>query len=120
MAGFILAACGTPEKAPGGTSPRSAGALVISYRSDSADTFVAKRSDSVLALDWLREVAGIHDIAFEAKTFPYGTLVERIGPRRNGDGGFWLYKVNGEMIPRSADAHRVAWHDTVTFFFDER
>ena len=65
-------------------------------------------------------MAKLHDIALEVKTYPYGTLVEQIGPRQNGDGGYWLYKVNAQMVPKSADAHRVAWSDTLTFFFDER
>lgn len=102
------------------TAPNQPGALVIAYRPDSADTFVAVRSDSVVALDWLREIARSHDIALELKSYPYGTLIEQIGPRRNGDGGYWLYRVNGQMVPMSADAHPVAWSDTLTFFFDER
>jgi hypothetical protein len=102
------------------TAPNQPGALVIAYRPDSADTFVAVRSDSVVALDWLREIARSHDIALELNSYPYGTLIEQVGPRRNGDGGYWLYRVNGQMVPKSADAHPVAWSDTVTFFFDER
>ena len=113
-----LAACAKPEKTA--TPSNTPGVLIISYRPDSADTFVANRPDSVIALGWLREVAKTHEIALEVKSFPFGILVERIGPRQNGDGGFWLYKVNGQMIPKSSDAHPVAWSDTVTFFFDER
>lgn len=93
---------------------------MIVYSADSADTFVANRTDSVIALDWLREVVSVHKLEFAAKTFPYGTLVEQIGYRVNGEDGYWLYKVNGQMIPKSSDAHRVAWSDTLTFFFDER
>ena len=98
----------------------SQGALIIAYSADSADTFTASRPDSVIALDWLREITSTHQIVFEAKKYPYGTLVERIGHRKNGDSGYWLYKVNGQMVPKSSDAHRVAWSDTLTFFFDER
>ena len=117
---LILFGCGAGEREARTDLPRVAGVLVIAYRPDSADTFVANRSDSVIALDWLREVTRTHHIALEAKTYPYGTLIERIGPRQNGDGGYWLYKVNGQMVPKSSDAHTVAWGDTVTFLFDER
>ena len=117
---LILFGCGAGEREARTDLPQVAGALVIAYRPDSADTFVANRPDSVIALDWLREVTRTHHIALEAKTYPYGTLIERIGPRQNGDGGYWLYKVNGRMVPKSSDAHTVAWSDTVTFFFDER
>ena len=111
--------CGSGEKRPESVSG-TAGALIIAYRHDSADTFVAHRPDSVLALDWLREIASALDITLRVKSYPFGSLVEQIGPRQNGEGGYWLYKVNGRMIPRSSDAYRVAWSDTVTFFFDER
>ncbi len=117
---FAALGCSSGEKAPQTDMAPTAGALVIAYRPDSADTFTASRTDSVLALDWLREVTRTHDIRFEAETYPYGTLVQGIGPRQNGEGGYWLYKVNGQMVPKSADAHRVAWSDTLTFFFDER
>ena len=111
--------CGTGKKRSesAGSLP---GALIVAYRPDSADTFVAHRPDSVLALDWLREITVTHDITLRVKSYPFGSLVEQIGPRQNGEGGYWLYKVNGQMIPKSSDAYRVAWSDTVTFFFDER
>lgn len=117
---LALFGCVAKDEAAKVASSNKPGALVISYSADSADTFTANRTDSVLALDWLREITSMHQIAFEAKTFPYGTLVERIGHRQNGDGGYWLYKVNGQMVPKSSDALRVAWSDTLTFFFDER
>jgi hypothetical protein len=116
---IALSAC-TPKDMAKSSASQSAGALVIAYSADSADTFIAIRPDSVIALDWLREVASTHKLEFDAKTFPYGTPVEQIGYRRNGEDGYWLYKVNGQMIPKSSDAHRVAWSDSVTFFFDER
>lgn len=117
---FVLIGCVTKDDSAKVGSSNKPGALVIAYSADSADTFTANRTDSVIALDWLREITSAHQIALEAKTYPYGTLVERIGHRQNGDGGYWLYKVNGQMVPKSSDAHRVAWSDTLTFFFDER
>lgn len=110
----------SPQSEPAPIASRVPGAMIIAYAPDSADTFGATRADSVFALDWLREIARVHTIELNAKSYPYGTLVEQIGYRRNGEDGYWLYKVNGQMIPKSSDAHRVAWSDTVTFFFDER
>jgi len=120
LGGLALFACVAKDDAPVPVSSNSAGALIIAYSADSADTFVANRTDSVIALNWLREVVSVHQLEFDAKTFPYGTLIEQIGYRRNGDGGYWLYKVNNQMVPKSADAHTVAWGDTLTLFFDER
>lgn len=117
---LVLIGCVTKDDSATSLPSNKSGALVIAYSGDSADTFTANRTDSVIALDWLRGITSTHQIAFEAKTYPYGTLVERIGHRQNGDGGYWLYKVNGQMVPKSSDAHRVAWSDTLTFFFDER
>lgn len=117
---LALVGCVTKDDPALQLSSKKPGALVIAYSADSADTFIANRTDSVIALDWLREIASTHQFAFEAKSYPYGTLVERIGHRRNGDGGYWLYKVNGQMVPKSSDAHSVAWSDTLMFFFDER
>ena len=120
ICGLALCVCVAKDEPQISGSSQTAGALIIAYSPDSADTFAANRADSVIALDWLREVASAHQLELDAKTFPYGTLVERIGLRRNGEGGYWLYKVNGQMIPKSSDAHRVAWSDTLTFFFDKR
>lgn len=117
---LLLTGCVAQEEPARQSTSSSPGALVIAYSADSADTFVANRTDSVIALDWLREITATHQISYEAKSYPYGTLVERIGHRRNGEGGYWLYKVNGQMVPKSSDAHRVAWSDTLTYFFDER
>lgn len=117
---MALSGCVTKDDSAQQVLSNKPGALVIAYSVDSADTFVANRADSVIALDWLREITSAHQIVFEAKSYPYGTLVERIGHRQNGDGGYWLYKVNGQMVPKSSDVHRVAWSDTLTFFFDER
>lgn len=117
---LALVGCSAKEDSAKVAPSNKPGALVIAYSADSADTFTSNRTDSALAIDWLREITSSHQIAFEVKTYPYGTLVERIGHRLNGEGGYWLYKVNGQMVPKSSDAHRVAWSDTLTFFFDER
>jgi hypothetical protein len=118
----LLCGCATePEKnPPAGNASSKPGALVIAYRPDSVDTFAATFRDSVTALSWLETAVNARQIPFAKKSYPFGTLVEQVGPRHNGDGGYWLYKVNGKPVPEASNAHRVAFSDTVTFFFDER
>jgi hypothetical protein len=53
----------------------------------------------------------------DVKDFPFGSLIDRIGSCRNGDGGNWTYKVNGRMLARAASACRVSPADTVLFLF---
>jgi len=106
------------------TTPRpggpAAGALIIAYSPDSADTFACAGRDSAIVLDLLASVAQTRGIAIATKTYPFGILVEQIGYRRNGEGGYWLYTVNGAMIPESAGRHRAAAGDTIRFFFHGR
>ncbi|MBI3871545.1 MAG: hypothetical protein HY304_00520 [candidate division Zixibacteria bacterium] len=116
---LTISAC--QGNAPGKQSAKpTGGALIIGYRPDSADTFASRAGDSLTALAWLERAADSAGIAVTRRTFPFGILVESIGPRHNGQGGYWLYKVNGQMIPESSHGHRVAPTDTVEFFFDER
>ncbi|HSH00021.1 MAG TPA: DUF4430 domain-containing protein, partial [candidate division Zixibacteria bacterium] len=97
-----------------------AGALVIQYTDDSSVVLPPVSGDSILALDWLLQAADSAGIAVETKEFPYGILVNGIGHRQGGDGGYWLYDVNGAMVPKAASSHKVAWSDTLRFIFDER
>ena len=69
---------------------------------------------------FIRDAAGADSVPLETEEFAYGVLVQRIGDRINGDDGYWLYKVNGAMVPKAVSDHRVARSDTVLFFFDER
>jgi hypothetical protein len=118
-----LAACqGSGEGAPGsGADSREVpGALVIAYAADSADTFPALGSDSIFVIDWLRRATDSAGIALGTKEYAMGTLVMAIGTHQNGDGGYWLYKVNGAMVPKSVADCRVAATDSVLLFFDRR
>ncbi len=118
-----FAACqGTGEGAPGSraigrTVP---GALVIAYASDAADTLPALGTDSILVLDWLRQATDSAGIVLGTTDYAMGTLVETIGAYQNGDGGYWLYKVNGAMVPKAVSDCRVAATDSVLLFFDRR
>ncbi|HUU44702.1 MAG TPA: DUF4430 domain-containing protein [Acidobacteriota bacterium] len=116
-----LLSCQTGGEAPQTVrSLAQPGALVIAYTPDSADTFVAVGADSVVILDWLRAAAGSAGLTLDLEEYSFGTMVTGIGPRRNGEGGYWLYLVNGQSVPKAASDCRVAASDTVRFFFDER
>ena len=121
--GIFLFGCeGASEKGSSGTSQSrpvaGTGILVIAYAPDSADTFTAFGPDSLTALAWLQQACGTTGLPLVLDSYSFGDLVIRIGPRQNGDGGYWLYKVNGGMVPESASGHRVSADDTVLFFFE--
>ena len=99
--------------------PAGDGVLIIAYAPDSADTFAAPNADSALVLDWLQKSCAQGGVDLEVRNYPFGTLVTRVGARRNGDGGNWLYKVNGQMVPEAVSAHRVSTGDTVMLFFKQ-
>ena len=96
--------------------------LIIDYAEDRADTFRAALSavDSLSVLDVLRDVAKREGITLKTKDYPMGVLIDQIGTRTNGDGGYWLYSVNGRMIPKAASAEHPALGDTMRFFFNLR
>ena len=119
--GGVLLGCGRGNeqvRLPVPATP-TAGLVIIDY-ADSADSFVTVVSDSVMVLDRLQAACSTHEIPLSTTSFPYGTLVSGIGHRHNGQGGYWLYRVNGAMVPRAADHWRVAPADTIRFFFDRR
>ncbi|MBI5868529.1 MAG: DUF4430 domain-containing protein [candidate division Zixibacteria bacterium] len=118
---FLAMSCGSRDQEPQqklsqGGHPGH-GILIVAFAPDSADTFGSVGTDSILVLDWLRQACDSAEVMLAVKTFPFGTLVDAIGPRRNGEGGNWLYKVNGKMVPKAASSHVVSSNDTVDFFY---
>lgn len=93
------------------------GVLIVTYSADSADTFPAVRTDSILVLDWLRHACDSAKVNLEVKDYSFGGLIIGIGPRHAGTGGDWRYKVNGRMVPRAASSYLVSPSDTVHFSF---
>lgn len=119
-ASFLLAlSCGSEvqQQKPQPDGVDGGGILVIAYAPDSADTFMPVGQDSIIVLEWLRQSCDSAKVTLGLKNFPFGILVDAIGPRRNGDGGNWLYKVNGKMVPKAASTHVVSCRDTVDFFY---
>jgi hypothetical protein len=95
--------------------------LLIDYagRTDTLGTIIS-RSDSLHVLDLLLNLATRDNIPVETRRFTVGTMIEQIGDRRNGEGGYWLYTVNSESIPQAASAYPVQPGDTIRFFFAAR
>lgn len=107
-----------PEVSEVALPPSGNGLLVVSYMPDFADTFPAVGKDSLTVLAWLQQACDSAGIPIDVQHYSFGDLVDQIGSRLNGDGGNWLYKVNGGMVPESAGSHRVSPDDTVQFFFE--
>lgn len=105
------------SRPPIGDGLTESGALIVSYAPDSADTFSPVGPESVLVLDWLRLVCDSAKVKLEVNNYPFGSLIAGIGARSNGDGGNWLYKVNGRMMARAASTCLVSPADTVLFLF---
>lgn len=93
--------------------------LLIDYATDHVDTLAAviSREDSLNVLDLLRELTTRDSISISVADYPFGVMVEQIGECRNGAGGYWIYTVNSEAIPKAASAYVVQPGDTVRFFF---
>ncbi len=97
--------------------PATPGVLVVSYSEASADTIAPPGTDSMIVMDWLRYGCDSLELAMEIQEYAFGDLVIGIGATHNGDEGYWLYKVNGESVPKAVSAHRVSSADTVMFYF---
>ncbi len=93
--------------------------LLIDYATDRIDTLatVISRHDSLDVLNLLINLTRRESIALVTREYAVGTMVEQIGERRNGDGGYWVYTVNSEAIPRAASAYVVQPGDTIRFLF---
>ncbi|MBD3297346.1 MAG: DUF4430 domain-containing protein [candidate division Zixibacteria bacterium] len=118
----LLISCGGgAEQERTGDQPvaadRPPGVLIVNYAPDSSDTFPAPKVDSVLALEWLQMYTNARGLNMATRQFSFGDLVIQIGPRRAGDGGDWLYEVNGEMATAAVSEQRVARTDTLSFTF---
>jgi len=93
--------------------------LIIDYAQDYADTaaMILQGEDSLTVLDLLMGLTARDSINILVTEYPFGVLIEQIGARRNGDGGYWVYTVNDEAIPKAASAYAVPPGDTVRFLF---
>jgi hypothetical protein len=96
--------------------------LIVEYslqRTDTSRMFLTA-PDSLTVLGVLQAVTKRDSVFLQTRSYAIGVMVEQIGDRKNGEGGYWLYTVNGEPIPQAVSAYRVSAGDTVRFFFNER
>ncbi len=96
--------------------------LLIDYAADHADTLgtIISHADSLNVLELLMTLTSGDSIAVETRRYAIGTMVEQIGNRANGEGGYWLYTVNNQAIPLAASDCLVSPGDTIRFFFAAR
>lgn len=114
----LIASCGGDEPPQSKRAPASVpGCIILAYSDTEADTLRTPPVDSALVLEWLRASCVVAGLELVVQSYPFGDLVTQIGHRKNGEGGYWLYKVNGAPVPKSASAHRVARTDTVLFLY---
>ncbi|MEW5874607.1 MAG: hypothetical protein AB1752_05425 [Candidatus Zixiibacteriota bacterium] len=115
---LLALSCGAGQEADKpAADARPPGCIILSYASDNADTVSIVPADSVTVLDWLRFACDSARLPLEVQSYPFGDLVIQIADRKNGEGGFWLYKVNSQPVPEAASLHRVSPSDTVMFFY---
>jgi hypothetical protein len=110
--------CTTQESAkPAPAAAHTPGCVIVAYSADSADTLRTPHDDSLTVLEWLRLACDSARLTLDVQSYAFGDLVIQIGDKKNGEGGYWLYKVNSQPVPEAASAHRVAPSDTLLFFY---
>lgn len=83
-------------------------------------SFQNQFKEKMTAFDLLKERAGESGLALKTKTYDIGILIEAIGEKKNGDGGFyWMYYVNGELPMVAADKYELKPGDKVEFKFEK-
>ena len=94
--------------------------LILDYSTIRADTsaMILSSSDTLTVLELLQTLTARDSVVLKTKSYPIGVMVEQIGDRKNGDGGYWLYTVNGEAIPKAVSAYPICPGDTIRFFFE--
>ena len=118
LTGLVLLSCGEPSDnaAPALETARPPGVLIVSFSTDSADTFGPPVADSIIALEWLRLYCDSVGYDLSTMEYVFGELVVGIGQRGRRDEGSWLYQINGEMAMQAVNKQLVARTDTLTFF----
>ena len=105
---------------PLSSSSDSTLSFIIDYGDGRLLTFQEGCDASTTAFDILSRVASTNSIPLETKKYEIGTLVERIGDKKNGDGSkYWLYYVNGKAPMVAADKMEVRPGDEVKFSFEK-
>lgn len=79
----------------------------------------SRESCNLTAFSALQKLAAQDTISMQYKTYDgLGVLVTDIAGLTNGqDGKFWVFEVNGRMVPVAADVHSLSAGDRLTWKF---
>lgn len=92
--------------------------LIIDSGDGSPLIFNIELKEGETAFSLLKEKSGEIGLILETKTYDIGTMIEKIGDKKNGDDGkYWLYYLNGEMPQISADKYLLKIGDIIEFKF---
>ena len=94
--------------------------LIINRGEGEPLNLTADFSEGMTVFDLIETKAGEMNLILETKIYDFGTLVESIGDKTNGqDNKYWLYYVNYEMPMVSVDNYNLKPGDRVEFKFEE-
>ena len=94
--------------------------LIIDYGEGSPWMVKSEFEEGITAFGLLEEKAEEFNLVIKAETYDFGTLVETIGDKENGeDGKYWLYYVNDEMPMVACDQKEINPGDKVEFKFEK-
>lgn len=94
--------------------------IMLDYGGGNVKVFNATSTPNTTLFDVMRDVTASNDIAFEYKEYSgLGRLIERIGPRANGEEGkYWQYWVNNNFAQVGADSYPVQDGDVILWKFE--
>lgn len=104
------------QKPSGGLRPLSVSVLVHTE----TDTLLNRSLETegpLTALSALEQAASIAKLPVGIRQYDFGKLVVSIGGRTAGQGGDWTYRVNGHLIPVSAETCQLSHGDSLAFRF---
>jgi len=94
--------------------------LIIDNGEGEPQSFKVEEKEGITAFDLLKNKAEELNLVLKTKTYDIGIMIEAIGEKENGqDGKYWLYYVNGEMAPVSADKKEIKPGDEIKFKFEK-
>ncbi len=105
----LLVGCGGSDPLPDAELADST-AVAPTVRDSVVIMLVASDSTTPFAL-----LESNHNVT--AQTSAMGVFVSEIDSVANSDGAYWLYSVNGEMIPKASDRYEIGPGDTVRWMF---
>ena len=110
------------EKEVAISGERGEGKLVLTVNEGSGQerNFESNFNEGLTAFQFLKETMEENGIFLGTKTYDFGTMVETIGSKSNGqDGLYWMYYVNGELPMAGADQYVLNPGDRVEFKFEK-